>query len=156
MFLLPSVIANTIAATRIYRSLVDYSFESSSMYYYILRSLSYPTLIIVGGSFCSSLDPSSKSNSRVSKIKWSNPPPISLNRIEVAVDTAFDRYPTSRTTIDVVAQQGDKPHELSVGSDLEYAMETSSDLQIPAATATVGHGLRGRGHTQVLLPGTAV
>ncbi|KAN0118740.1 hypothetical protein V8E52_004851 [Russula decolorans] len=46
MFLLPSVIANTIAATRIYRSLVDYSFESSSMYYYILRSLSYPTLII--------------------------------------------------------------------------------------------------------------
>jgi hypothetical protein len=47
MFLFPSVIANTIAATRIYRSLADYAFESSSMYCYILLSLSSPALIIV-------------------------------------------------------------------------------------------------------------
>jgi len=31
MFQLPSVIANTVAATRMYRSLADYAFESSNM-----------------------------------------------------------------------------------------------------------------------------
>jgi hypothetical protein len=51
MFQLPSVITNTIAATRIYRSLADYTFGTSNMYYYILRFLSSPALIIVGGSF---------------------------------------------------------------------------------------------------------
>jgi hypothetical protein len=51
MFQLPSVITNTIAATRIYRSLADYTFESSNMYSYILRFLSSHALIIVGGSF---------------------------------------------------------------------------------------------------------
>jgi hypothetical protein len=101
MFQLPSVITNTIAATRIYRSLVDYTLESSNMYYYILPSLSSPALIIFGGSFCSS-----------------------LKRIEVAVDTAYEQYPTSRTTTSVGAQRGDKPRELSVGSDLECAIET--------------------------------
>jgi hypothetical protein len=124
---LPSVITNTIAATRIYRSLADYTFGTSHMYCYILRSLSSPALIIVGGSFCSSLDPgSSKSDSKVSKMKWNNPVPISLNRIEVAVDTAFEQYPTSRTTLSEGTQQGDKPHESGVGSDLpvECAIET--------------------------------
>jgi hypothetical protein len=125
MFQLPSVITNTIAATRIYRSLADYTLESTHMYYYIPRFLSSPALIIVGGSFCSSLDAGfSKNDSKVSKTKWSNHAPISFNRIEVAVDTAFEQYPTSRTTFSVDAQQVDKPHELSVGSDLEYAIET--------------------------------
>jgi hypothetical protein len=124
MFQLPSVITNTIAATRIYRSLADYTFGSSSMYYYILRFLSSPALIIVGGSFCSSLDAgSSKSDTKASKI---NLTPISFNRIEVTVDTAYEQYPTSRTTLSVGAQQGDKPHELSVGSNLpvECPIET--------------------------------
>jgi hypothetical protein len=125
MFQLPSVITNTIAATRIYRSLADYTVESSKMYYYILRSLPSPALIIVGGSFCSSLDAGfSKGGTKASKMKWNNPAPISLNRIEVAVDTAHEQYPTSRTTLSVGSQQGDKPHELSVGSDLEGTIET--------------------------------
>ena len=126
MFQLPSVITNTIAATRIYRSLADYAFEPSNMYY-ILRFLFFPALIIVGDSFCSTLDTgSSNNNTRVSKLKWNNPAPISLDQIEVAVDTAYEHYPTSRSTLNEGAQEGDKPHELSVCSDLpvKCAIET--------------------------------
>jgi hypothetical protein len=65
----------------------------------------------------------SKSDAKVSKMN--NRAPISLNQIEVAVDTAYEQYPTSRTALSVGAQQGDKPHELSVGSDLECTVETS-------------------------------
>jgi hypothetical protein len=118
MFQLPSVITNTIAATRIYRSLADYTLESSNMYYYTLRSLSSLALIIVGGFFCSSLDAVfSKNDAKGSKTR-NNPTPISLNRIEVAVDTAYERYPTSQTTISVDAQleRGEKPCELSISS----------------------------------------
>jgi hypothetical protein len=101
----------------------------------------------------SSIDPGfSRNNTGASKTKWDNPVPISLNQIEVAVDTAYEQYPASRTTLSLSAQQGDKSHELSVGSDLECAIETPSSLQIPAAAATVQ---RGRGCAQVRL-GTAV
>ncbi|KAI0275787.1 hypothetical protein BGY98DRAFT_37119 [Russula aff. rugulosa BPL654] len=94
MFQLPLSITNTIAATRIYRSLADYTFESSNF----------------------SLDAgSSKCDNKVSK--WNDPAPISLNQIEVVVDTAYEQYPTSRTTLGVGTQQGGKPHELSVDSD---------------------------------------
>jgi hypothetical protein len=118
MFQLPLSITNTIAATRIYRSLADYTFESSNMYYYIFRFLSSPALIIVGESFCSSFDAGfSKCDNKVSKTKWNDPAPISLNRVEVVVDTAYEQYPTSRTTLGVGTQQGGKPHELSVDSD---------------------------------------
>ena len=118
MFQLPSVITNTIAATRMYRSLAN-------TYYYILRFFSSPALIIIGGSFCSSLDPGlSKNDIKVSKIKWNNPATSTLNRIEVAVDTSHEQYPTSQTTLSVGVQQGDKAHELSVGSDLECTIET--------------------------------
>jgi hypothetical protein len=103
MFQLPSVIANTITATRIYRSLADYTFESTN----------------VDAGF-------SKGGTKVSRIKWNNPAPISLNRIEVAEDTAHEQYPRSRTAHSVGAQQGDKPHELSVSSDLECTTETGS------------------------------
>jgi len=51
-------------------------------------------------------------------MKWNNPAPTSLNRMEVAVDTAYEQYPTSQTKLSVCAQQGDNSHELSVGSDL--------------------------------------
>jgi hypothetical protein len=125
MFQFPSVITNIIAATRIYRSLADYTFGTSKMYCYILR-LSCSALIIVGGSFCSSLDVgSSKSDSKISKMKWNNPAPISLNRINVAVDISYEQYPASQTTLSADAQQGDKPHELSVIGDLpaECALE---------------------------------
>jgi hypothetical protein len=98
------------------------------MYYHILRFLSSPALIIDGGSFCRrSSDPGfSKSDTKVSKMKWNNPAPSTLNPIEVAVDTAYEQYPTSRTTLSEGTQQGDKPHESGVGSDLpvECAIET--------------------------------
>jgi hypothetical protein len=124
MFQLPSVITNTIAATRIYRSLADYTPESSNLYYFF-RFLSSHVLIIVGGSFCSSLDAGySKRDTKVSKTKWNNPTPISLTRIEVVVDTAYDQYPTSLTTLNMDPQRGDNPHELSVGRDLECTIET--------------------------------
>jgi hypothetical protein len=77
--------------------------------------------------FCSSLEVGfSKSDTKASKMKWDNATPISLNRIEVTVDTAYEQYPTSRTSLSVGAQQGDKPRELSIGSDLpgECAIET--------------------------------
>ena len=124
---LPSVITNTIASTWIYRSLADYTFGTSNMYCYILRFLSSPALIIIAGSFCSSFDPRFlKSDRKSSTVKWNNPAPISLSRIEVAVDTAHEQHPTSRTTVSEGAQQGDKPHESGVGSDLpvEHARET--------------------------------
>jgi len=124
MFQLPSVITNTIAATRIYRSLADYTSESTDMYY-ALRLLSSPALTIVDGSLCSTLDGGhTKSDTKVSKMKWNNPSPISLNQIEVAVDTTYEQHPTSRTTFSVGAQQSDKPRALSVGSDLESVIET--------------------------------
>jgi hypothetical protein len=103
MFHLPSVVTNTIAATQIYRSLADYKFESTN----VDASLS-------------------KSDIKVSKIKRNKSAPISLNRIEVAVDTTYEQYPRSRTTHSVDAQQGDKPHELSVSSDLECTTESGS------------------------------
>ena len=103
MFQLPSVITNTIAATRIYRSLADYTFDSTN----------------VDAGF-------SKSDTKVSKIKWENTAPMSLNRIEVAVDTAYEQNPRSRTVHSVGAQQGDKLHELSISSDLECTTETTS------------------------------
>jgi len=93
--------------------------------YYILRLISSPALIIVDGSLRSSLDGDlSKSDTKVSKMKWNNPSPISLNQIEVAVDTTYEQHPTSRTTFSVGAQQSDKPRALSVGSDLESVIET--------------------------------
>ena len=103
MFQLPSVIANTITATRIYRSLADYTFESTN----------------VDAGF-------SKSGTKVSKIKSNNPAPIPHNRIEVAVDTAYEQNPSSRTAHSVGTQQGDKPHKSSVSRDMECTTETGS------------------------------
>ena len=103
MFLLPSVIADTITATRIYRSLADYTFESTN----------------VDAGF-------SKRDIKVSKIKFNNPTPISLSRTEVAVDSAYEQYPRSRTARSVGSQQGDRPHELSVSRDMECTTETGS------------------------------
>ena len=99
------------------------------MYYILLIYSFLLALIIVGDTFSNSLNGgSSKSDIKV----WNNSAPIPLNRIEVAVDTAYEQK-----SLSVDAQQGDKPHELKVSSDLEYAYKTSSDLQTPATAATV-------------------
>jgi hypothetical protein len=86
-----------------------------------------PRSLLLAALLCSSLDVSfPKSDTKASKMQWNNQAPVSLNRIEVAVDTAHEQHPTSRTSLSVGTQQGDKPHELRVGSDLpvECAMET--------------------------------
>ena len=80
---------------------------------------------MIHDSFCSILVTDlSKSGTKVSTMKWNNPAPVSLNQIGVAVDISYEQYPTSQTTLGVGAQQGDKPHELSVGSELESVTET--------------------------------
>jgi hypothetical protein len=92
--------------------------------------------------FVSSLDAgsgSSRSDTKALRMKWNKPAPIPLNQIQVAVDTAYERCPPSQTSLNADARQGDKRHELSVGSDLDCAIETLSDLQIPPAAATARH-----------------
>jgi len=131
MFQLPAVITNTIAATRIYRGLADYSFAGStdgllphpSIPFFSRAHLLSVTLFFL---YCSSLGASrSKSDIKVSKMKWNSHTPISLNRIEVAVDTSYAQYPTSQTRFSMGgAQRGDKPHESSVGSDQESVIVT--------------------------------
>lgn len=83
---------------------------------------------MIHNSFCSLLVTDlSKSDTKVSTMKWNNPTPVSVNQLEVAVDTSYEQYPTSQTNetmLGVGTQQGDKPHELSIGSDLESVTET--------------------------------
>jgi hypothetical protein len=88
------------------------------MYYYILRFFTSPALIIVGSSLEAGF---SKSDRKVSRRIWNSPAPVPLIRIDAAVD-AYPQYPTLRATLGVGTQQGDKPHELSVGNDLECAI----------------------------------
>ena len=58
----------------------------------------------------------------------SMPAPIALSRIEVAVDTTYEQHSTSRTKLGVSAQQGYKPHELNVGSDLPVECDIETDI----------------------------
>ncbi len=55
-------------------------------------------------------------------MKWNNRASTPLKRIEVAMDTTYERYPTSQTTLSVGAQQSDRP-QLSTVSDVENAVE---------------------------------
>ena len=120
MFQLPSVTVTIIAATRTYRSLAEFAGGSTEMYYF-LRSLSSP------GSFLSmtrsTLEGLPENDNRVSKIRWNNPAPIVHSQNAISVDTSHLQYPTSQTSLSVGAQLSDKPPELSVGSDLESAVE---------------------------------
>ena len=122
MFQLPSVVTNTIAATRIYRSLADYTLDSSNMYPTPFVSF-FSRAYCCRWPFCSSSGASFSKSDTVSRMKWNKTRSIS-HRIEVTVDTTSEHYPTSRTTLGVGTQQGDKPYELSVASDLERAIET--------------------------------
>ena len=57
--------------------------------------------------------------------------PISFNRIEVAVDTAYEQFSTLRSTLRAGAQQADnlKPRESSGGSDLECGIEPETSTE---------------------------
>ncbi|KAF8487278.1 hypothetical protein DFH94DRAFT_849689 [Russula ochroleuca] len=101
MFQFPSLIAMSIAATRMYRSLSDFVFGSTDI------------LSIVSGT--------RQGHSRTtSKRKTSTN--IQLNRIEVAVDVDYERHQTPETT-GTDEQLDDKSHKSKFGSDLESAME---------------------------------
>jgi len=96
MFQLPSVIAMTIAATRIYRNLADYSYGSTEISFEICDG---------------------KITTRKAKWKPSAPAPLS----QVAVDIRCD--PAAQSIISVDGQLGDKLHRSSLDSDLDRARE---------------------------------
>ena len=74
----------------------------------------------------------SRSDTKGSKAKWNKPVPISIHRIEVAVDTAYEQYPTPHvmTTLSMGPRQGNRPHESSVGRDLERAIGTGTKPEV--------------------------
>ncbi|KAI0298459.1 hypothetical protein B0F90DRAFT_1669045 [Multifurca ochricompacta] len=113
MFQTPSLITMSIAATRMYRSLADF------------------------GSPDISNDSTQKSGRSTSDSKPVPPAPIPLNRMEVAVHTAYEEYPTGRrdhrhhqqhhlplsnhygTYINTDDHINDKTRNLSIDDDLE-------------------------------------
>ncbi|KAF8489241.1 hypothetical protein F5888DRAFT_1808899 [Russula emetica] len=103
MFQLPAVIAMAIAATRIYRNLVDFAYGSTNIAF---DSLSLQ-----------------KRDGKITKTKWKPSAPTPVNQIEVTVDTRWERESTAQSTISVDGQLCDKPHGSSLDSDLERAME---------------------------------
>jgi hypothetical protein len=116
MFQLPSVIAMSIAATRIYRNLVDFVYGSKDMCFfhrllYLLRSLS--------SMICRSLQ---VRDGKITKTKSKPSAPASVSPIEVTVETRCERRSsTAQSMICVDEQLGYKPHRPSLDSDLERA-----------------------------------
>jgi hypothetical protein len=99
----PSMIIVTIAATRVYRSLTN--IYSSDISHEIPR----------------------RNGHAVSEM-WPRSLPIPLNRVEVAVHTESDQYPTSQTTrcgsyITADPQGRYKAHEVSFNTDVENGLE---------------------------------
>lgn len=116
MFQFPSLIAMTIAATRIYRNLADFVHEPADMCFflrslYLLRSLS--------SMICRSFDSSQICDGKITNTKWKPSAPTTLSQIEVAVDI----HSTAQSIISVDGQLGNKPHRSSLDSDLERDME---------------------------------
>ena len=120
MFQLPSVIAMSIAATRIYRNLADFIYGSTDMcfvlrFIYLLRSLSsmiYRSLVSL-----------QTCDSKITKTKGKPSAPTPVSQIEVIVDTRCERHSTEQSMISEDGQLGYKPHRSSLDSDLERAME---------------------------------
>ena len=116
MFQLPSLIAMTIAATRIYRNLADFVHEPADMCFflrslYLLRSLS--------SMICRSFDSPQICDGKITNTKWKPSAPTPLSQIEVTVNI----HSTAQSIISVDGQLGNKPHRSSLDSDLERAME---------------------------------
>jgi hypothetical protein len=122
MLQLPSVIAMSIAATRIYRNLADYANGSTDMcfflrFLYLLRSLSS----MIRRSFGSLQIRDGKNT----KTEWKPSAPTPISQIEVNVDIRCEQHSTAQSIISVDEQLGDKPHRSSLDSDLEKAMENT-------------------------------
>ncbi|KAH9968292.1 hypothetical protein BJV74DRAFT_889934 [Russula compacta] len=110
MFLMPALITMSIAATRIYRSLADFS-SSTDIYHPSGRGLGNPQRI----------------GRTVSNAKLTATPPIPLDQkipLGVATHEAYKHHPTSQIGrhtpyIGMDGQLGDKPHRLGFDDRLE-------------------------------------
>ncbi|KAH9968286.1 hypothetical protein BJV74DRAFT_868595 [Russula compacta] len=103
MFLMPTLITMSIAATRMYRSLADFSSAAD-----ITRGSEGPQRI-------GHTAPNARLTANM---------PISYSQMEVAVHTTYEQYPASQTDqhvsyINVDGQLGHKPRGLSFDDDLE-------------------------------------
>jgi len=104
MFQLPSLIAMTIGATRMYRSLVDFASSTTDIASDILQN----------------------GNNNVSKLEWG---PSPRDRIEVTVDTSYERHRVSRasyhgTHTGTVGQRYERPQGMSLDKDPENPIDT--------------------------------
>lgn len=126
MFQFPSLIAMTIAATQMYRSLSDFVFGSTGadMYYFpLLFFLSCAHSCRQLHSFSNAGGPQRHG---ISTTKFNNPASIQLNRIEVAVEVDCEQH---QSTSSADSQLDNKLHQLKFGGDLESAMgEPSSKI----------------------------
>jgi len=100
MFLTPSLITMSIAATRMYRSLSDFGFS-----------------VDIGNS-------SDNSQKRLAtNTKWTTTIPLSPNRMEVAIHTSYEssRSPTAQYVAYMSSdgQHGNKPHGINLNDDME-------------------------------------
>lgn|SRR6266850_157005 len=82
---LPSVITMTIAATRMYRSLTNFSTSTTEVYKYSSSLLLRLMLTTI----------SRNSDSKISKLRWNKTP---FNRIHVTVDTIPEHNQVSLTS----------------------------------------------------------
>jgi len=105
MFLMPSLITMSIAATRMYRSLADFMSHAD----------------IGNGS-----DNPPKIDCILSNVRWSTTIPLPQNRMEVAVNIAHEHWQSSASQtghyipyMSSDGQLGDKPHSLDMVNDVE-------------------------------------
>jgi hypothetical protein len=126
MFTLPSLIAITIAATRLYRSLAH--FASPPTYDILPSSPSSRSLLSISLTHCSAQDSETPQSQRSNRLVSNAIPSIvqmPSNRLEVTVHTAYEEYPMS--------QIDDKPHKINFDDDVEGREGNKMSLPVEAA-----------------------
>ena len=121
MFQLPSVIAMSIAATRIYRNLADFVHEPADMCFFP-RSRHF--LCSLSSIICRSVDHLQIRDGKTTKTKWKPSAPTPLSQVEITVNIRCEQHSTTESTISVGGQPGDELHRSSLDTDLERAMES--------------------------------
>jgi hypothetical protein len=126
MFQTPALIGMSIAATRMYRSLTD--FTSPEYYYSWPLVLSHANPCRLPRSFDSYLSGTGHTANAHPKRIFSAP--VAVSRVEVAVHTSSEGYPptmtdqrTSYGSYSADSRSQDKRLELGIGSDLENGIE---------------------------------
>jgi hypothetical protein len=124
MFLIPSLITMSIAATRMYRSLADFFFSADM--YDSLIALSSGTHRCVR--LCSGNGSDKPPKRIVTNTKWTTTIPPTPSRMEVIVDTSYEEWQLSASQTGKYApymtrssdgQHGDKSHGLNLNDDVE-------------------------------------